>query len=185
MKTLAVLALFLALFLALYVLSSASAASVPDRCRSAAFRPFAAAVWDANWQRGAPPTHTIHAAHRRIECAPPGNRRAMQRTWQRDRGRYYVRRRAMLWRTRVTPFPGGGRWWAIPYWHVLCESGGNYFVGYAGAYGLTAPAWNGYGGLAYAPDAGSATPREQDAVAHRLWAAAGDSAWTPFEGGCL
>jgi hypothetical protein len=68
---------------------------------------------------------------------------------------------------------------------VVCESGANYYVGYAGAYGLTAPAWNGYGGLEFAATAGEASPREQDIVAHRLWKAAGDSAWSPFEGGCV
>jgi hypothetical protein len=175
----------LALAAVLFYLSAASAATTPLHCRIAAFRPFAAQVWDASWQRGAPKAHTIHVARERIACAPPGHRHAMKRIWNRERGDYYARRRAMLWRTRVTPFAGGGRWWSIPYQHVLCESGGDYFAGYAGAYGLTAPAWNGYGGQAFASTAGEASPREQDVVASRLWKAAGDSAWTPFEGGCL
>lgn len=175
----------LVLGLALTFVLAAGATTTPLRCRVESFRPFSAAVWSAPWERGAPPPATIHAKRRRVDCAPPGHRRAMIRTWERDRGRYYAHRQVMLWRTRVTPFAGDGRWWAIPYWHVVCESGGDYRVGYAGAYGLTAPAWNGYGGRAFASDAGSATPREQDIVAHRLWLAAGDSAWTPFESGCL
>lgn len=175
-----------AVALTLYVFAASAAAPkpTPARCTADAFRPFAAKVWAAPWQRGAPAPRTIAAKRGRVACAPPGHRAAMVRTWERDRRRYYAHRQVMLWRTRVTPFAGGGRWWAIPYWHVVCESGGDYHVGYAGAYGLTAPAWNGYGGRAFAANAGSATPREQDIVAHRLWEAAGDSAWTPYEGGC-
>lgn len=84
----------------------------------------------------------------------------------------------------MTPFHYAGHWWAAPYPIALCESGGDYHVGFAGAYGLIAPGWSAGGGLRFAPTAGEATPREQDLVAHRLFSRYGESPWAPFEGGC-
>lgn len=77
----------------------------------------------------------------------------------------------MLWRQRVTPFFYGGHWWAAPYPIALCESGGDYYVGPYGAYGLIME-----------PEYMS--PREQDLAAHRLYVQFGESPWAPYEGGC-
>lgn len=109
--------------------------------------------------------------------------KAMKATWLRDKLAFYETRRRELWRIRVTPFYGGGRFWAIPYCSVIAESGGDYYVGYAGAYGLISETWAAYGGAAFAGNAGEASPREQDLVAHRVYAANGSAAWSPFEGG--
>lgn len=46
----------------------------------------------------------------------------MKKEWQRDRlafGRYRALR-------RIAPYPGGGTYWAVPYYIVLCESGGSW-----------------------------------------------------------
>jgi len=98
--------------LALYVLSAAaSSAPTPPRCRVEAFRPFAAKVWAAPWQRGAPKPATIRAKRRRVACASPGHRGAMVRTWNRKRGVYYARRDHCLsgpvFAGRVSEFSGG------------------------------------------------------------------------------
>lgn len=87
------------------------------------------------------------------------------------------------WR-RATPFKGGGRRWATPYLIVLCESGGDPHIGYAGAYGLISPTWAYFGGTRYAPSAGSASKRQQDLIAAKVWARNGESAWQPFESAC-
>jgi hypothetical protein len=90
----------------------------------------------------------------------------------------------MLFRERVTPFFYAGHWWAAPYPIALCESGGDYYVGPAGAYGLIGPGWRTGGGAQFAATAGEATPREQDIVAHRLFSRYGEQPWAPFESGC-
>jgi hypothetical protein len=79
----------------------------------------------------------------------------------------------MLFRVRVTPFYYGGHWWAAPYPIALCESGGDYFVGPSGAYGLIPPfpQW--------------LSPREQDRIAHRLYVEQGEAPWAPYESGCM
>lgn len=146
----------------------------------------AAEVWaPSNWRRDHKPTKAIRQHRHQIRCAAgPHHRAAIRKRWTADRAAFYKHRRAMLWRARVTPFYGGGHWWAIPYWHVVCESGADYHIGYAGAYGLITPTWLSYGGGAYASSAGEASPREQDLIAHKVWIDNGDAAWTPFEGGC-
>lgn len=104
--------------------------------------------------------------------------------WARAKRRFYRHRQAELFRVRVTPFHYAGHDWAAPWPIALCESGGDYHVGFAGAYGLIAPGWSTGGGLEFAPSAGEATPRQQDIVAHRLYVRYGTAPWTPFEGGC-
>lgn len=75
------------------------------------------------------------------------------------------------WRERITPFHYAGHDWAAPYPIALCESGGNYYVGPYGAYGLIMePPWQ--------------SPRQQDLEAHRLYVESGEAPWAPFEGGC-
>lgn len=75
------------------------------------------------------------------------------------------------WRHRITPFCYDGHCWAVPYPIALCESGGNYYVGPYGAYGLIMePPW--------------LSPRQQDLAAHRLYREFGESPWAPFESAC-
>ncbi len=93
----------------------------PPQCTAKAFRPFSAAVWDLDqWERGKPPRKTILAQRQRLRCAPsPSHRQAMRKTWGADKLRYGRYRALRL----VAPYPGGGTWWAIPYYIVYCESG--------------------------------------------------------------
>jgi hypothetical protein len=147
---------------------------VPARCTIAPFRAFSGAVWRLEaWERGRPPAKVLAALRRRLSCAPSGHRRAMHRTWRRDKAAFYVKRRAMLWREEFKPFvyPDGTRW-AVPYPITWCESGGNYFVGPSGAYGLIPPfpQW--------------LPPRRQDEIAHRLYVEQGEGPWAPYESGC-
>jgi hypothetical protein len=79
----------------------------------------------------------------------------------------------MLWRERVKPFVyPDGKHWAVPYPIAWCESGGDYFVGPSGAYGLIPPFPQ------YLP------PRRQDEIAHRLYLEQGEGPWRPYESGC-
>jgi len=74
------------------------------------------------------------------------------------------------WRRKYKPFVyPSGRHWAAPYPVALCESGENYFVGPAGAYGLIlAPPWM--------------SPREQDEEAYHLLHTVGaEQAWFRWE----
>ena len=89
-----------------------------------------------------------------------------------ERARLHRERLAVV-RRRLKPFvyPDGKRW-AVPYPIAWCESGGNYFVGPSGAYGLIPPF----------PQYMS--PREQDRTALRLYREMGESPWAPYEGGC-
>lgn len=154
--------------------SSAARKPVPTRCTIGPFRAFSAAVWALNaWERGLPPEKVLAALERRLACAPPGHRRAMVRTWERDRAAFYAHRKAMLWLEEFKPFiyPSGKRW-AVPYPIAICESGENYFVGPSGAYGLIPPfpQW--------------LPPKRQDEIAHRLYEEQGEGPWAPYEGGC-
>ena len=81
--------------------------------------------------------------------------------------------RHRLWRERYKPFRyPDGRYWAVPYPIAWCESGGNYYVGPYGAYGLILEdPW--------------LPPRTQDKIAHRLYLEHGDAPWAPFESGCM
>lgn len=147
---------------------------IPAHCTIDSFRPFSAAVWRPGaWKRGNPPRAVIEAQRRRLGCAPPHHRAAMQRTWRRDAAAYFRHRHAMLWLEEFKPFvyPSGKRW-AVPYPIAVCESGENYFVGPSGAYGLIPPF----------PQYMS--PRAQDETAHRLYLEQGEGPWAPYEGGC-
>lgn len=98
--------------LAIYVLATTgSAAVIPDRCQVTTFRPFAAKVWQAEWQRGAPAERAIRAKRRRVACAPPGHRRAMLHIWSAERASYYARRAHCLsgpvFAGRISEFSGG------------------------------------------------------------------------------
>jgi len=70
----------------------------------------------------------------------------------------------------ITPYPGGGQCWAIPYSIVSCESGGQDVPNAQGS-----PA-KGYYQLEVG---GTGSRAEQDQAAHDLWAGgAGASNWT-------
>lgn len=144
---------------------------IPPRCTAQAFESFSERVWRLDrWQRGKPRPKALQARRRRLSCAPRPHRRAMKRTWARDRvsyGRYREFR-------QVAPYPGGGTWWAIPYYIVACESGGSWSAynpsGAAGPYQLLG--W----GAPYPAD----TWREKMAnhrIAAGLWDDYGNSPW--------
>jgi hypothetical protein len=154
-----------------------AAKPVPERCTAAAFRPFAATVWSASWRRGAPAPAALRAERRRIQCAPPAHRAAMRRIWDRERAAYNDKRRAMLWRERVTPYYCGGTWWATECTIPLHESG--YGSGGGNLYGML-DAWALHGCTAFAPTAWEATKREQDICASRHWADYGRGGWPSY-----
>jgi hypothetical protein len=148
----------------------------PPKLSLPAFEKFAQSVWEKpRWERGAPKAKTIAAARQFIYCSRgSGKRGELKQRWEVLRGTFYAHRSAMLWRERVAPFPGGGRWWALPYGIVICESGGNYGFPY-GAYSILDPAWREWGGKT--AHAGEASKREQDRVAHVGWGLYGEGAW--------
>jgi len=70
--------------------------------------------------------------------------------------------------------------YTIPAYIVQCESGGNYSAvnptsGAGGAYQILPSTWQAYGGQGLPQDA---SPAEQGAIAAKIWAAQGPSAWT-------
>jgi muramidase (phage lysozyme) len=63
---------------------------------------------------------------------------------------------------------------------VQCESGGNWHAvnpssGAGGAYQIMPSTWRAYGGTGLPQDA---SPGEQSAIASKIWAASGPSAWS-------
>jgi hypothetical protein len=70
-----------------------------------------------------------------------------------------------------------GTWNAV----ATCESGGNWATntgnGYYGGLQFSQSTWDAYGGTNYAPLASEASPAEQIAIAERVLAAQGPSAW--------
>lgn len=147
---------------------------LPRICTAQAFRPFSERVWRPSaWDRGNPPQNVLEAVRKREDCAPAGHREAMKAMWAKDREAYFRHRSQILWRKRVKPFvyPDGSHW-AVPYPIAWCESGGNYYAGPSGAYGLIPP-FPQY-----------MAPRRQDEIAHRLYLEQGEGPWAPYEGGC-
>jgi transglycosylase-like protein len=156
---------------------------IPPRCTAQAFESFSERVWRLDrWRRGKPRPKALQARRRRLSCARDAHRRAMKRTWARDRvryGRYRVYR-------QVAPYPGPGsgppspadrRWWSVP-WYVVCgESGGDFTINTDGAYQIIPSTWAAYGGLEFAPYPAAATPLEQHIVAARIREGAGLGAW--------
>jgi hypothetical protein len=152
----------------------------PARCpqglvQAPKFKPWSHSIWSLDrWQRGQPSKKVIQHQRVEVKCAAgPGNRKSIRRIWERDQRNYFVWRSKRLWRERVKPFvyPDGTRW-AVPFPIAWCESGGNYFVGPSGAYGLIPP-FPQY-----------LSPRQQDEIAHRLYVEQGEGPWAPYESGC-
>jgi hypothetical protein len=136
---------------------------------------FAEDVWSPDrWRRGDPPAKTIDAWRLKLHCAPPNWQKRLKQRWRELQGEYFDRRRAELWRRRVTPFCSSGTCYALPVPLVICESGGNYGFTY-GAYSILDPAWSAWGGET--AHAGEASKREQDFVAHRGYSRYGESPW--------
>jgi len=143
-----------------------------------AFETFAQKTWKkSRWEREKPKAVTIAAAHHRFTCAAgAGDRKAMKRSWALYRRIFYKHRRGELWRSRVTPYCEGGRCYAIPFYIVDCESGGDY-----GAQNPTSSARGAYQLLdtTYATYCRSCdwSKRDQDRAAHRLYVDAGAGPW--------
>lgn len=182
----AVLAVCLMSMLALP--ATAGSEAVPERCLTESFRPFAAQVWDAPWQRGAPTMRVIQEKRQRIACAPDSHRGAMLRIWDRRRDAYYAFRTRKKRQARIDALTPYGAW-AIPGYIVSCESGGDfraYNEGYephgpgtgpGGAYQIIWQTWNAYAPRQFVNYAREATPLEQHLVAGRIWDDVGSSAW--------
>lgn len=140
------------------------------------FKPFSETVWSLeSWDRGQPPKSTITAQRKKLKCAAgPGHLKKMQELWQKDKRHYKKHREKMIWITEVTPFYGGGEWWAIPYSMVLCESSGvNFTYGY---YSMLDPAWHEWsGGLG--GHAGEYSKHLQDKAASVGWDIYREGAW--------
>lgn len=161
--------------------STHSAELVPVRCTIGPFRPFSAAVWAFDhWRRGKPPERTIQAERRRLRCAPPGHRRAMQRTWRKDERAFYEHRhakRVQMRRLRYLPEAcGGGVRSAIPCSIMWCESGGSYTADNptSTAYGKYQMLASTYAAYCRACDW---SPADQDYAAYTLYRAAGSRPW--------
>lgn len=145
-------------------------------------------VWKTSrWRRGDPPAKTIKAWKLKQHCLSPGWQKKLKQRWRELQGAYFDRRRAELWRQRVTPFYGcttfSCGWYAIPTVYVDCESGGRGGP-YPNIYGIISPTWGNYGGYRYAGSAEEASFREQSLIAGAIWDDVGSAAWAPFEGGC-
>ena len=74
----------------------------------------------------------------------------------------------------------GSGGYSIPSSIVQCESGGNYHAvnpssGAGGAYQIMPSTWAAYGGTGLPQNA---SPAEQNAIAAKIWAASGPSAWS-------
>jgi peptidoglycan hydrolase-like protein with peptidoglycan-binding domain len=70
--------------------------------------------------------------------------------------------------------------YSIPSGIVMCESGGNWHAvnpttGAGGAYQILPSTWAAYGGAGLPQDA---SPAEQSAIAAKIWASSGPSAWS-------
>jgi hypothetical protein len=113
--------------------------------------------------------------------APP---QAVRKTAARRPHRIHrVRPHRPLRRRRHSHSPstlGSSHGYSIPASIVMCESGGNYSAvnpttGAGGAYQILPSTWAAYGGAGLPQDA---LPAEQDAIAAKIYAAAGASQWS-------
>lgn len=123
----AVVALAMAGIVATTAASESSSQSIPPTCTAQTFRAFSAKVWDVeHWQRGKPGKNSpaIKAQRRRLKCAPPHHRVAMQRIWHRDQAAFFARRGHCLsgpvFAGLVSEFSGGATADGV---HVATEPG--------------------------------------------------------------
>jgi len=122
-------------------------------------------------------------------AATPWHKRRMRQLERQARKAHRERRRDRLHRQRerreLLPYRGpDGRRWAIPWYIVRCESGGNFRARNpvstaGGAYQIIDSTWYAYGGSRYADShpAAVAPKREQHRVAARVLAGQGLGAW--------
>lgn len=152
----------------------------PARCTAKAFRPFSRSVWRLpNWERGAPPVEVIQAQRRRLRCAGPGNRKAMQKRWSQDHRLYvHYRRRQLAAQDEIQSTidaVGMGTLEAI----AACESGGSPTAvsasgTYRGKYQFDYGTWASVGGSG---DPAAAPEAEQDYRAALLYLRSGSAPW--------
>jgi len=101
----------------------------------------------------------------------------MKARWQAERSAFYARRKAERERLRYTPYEGpGGSRWAIPYYIVSCESGGDYGAvnGSSGARGAYQMMPSTYAAYCSACDWSKA---DQDRAAYVLYREQGGGPW--------
>jgi hypothetical protein len=140
------------------------------------FRPFSEAVWNRDhWKRAEVSKSILDAKAHKLHCAAgPGHVASMKKEWSKDQSAFDHVRKGKLWVLKHKPYiyPDGKRW-AAPYPIAWCESGGDYFVGPSGAYGLIPP-FEQY-----------LAPKVQDEIAYQLMQEGKEySAWVEWEGDC-
>jgi hypothetical protein len=100
----------------------------------------------------------------------------LKHRWRELQKAFYTHRHAEQLRQAVTPYPGAGRFWPIPYYIVACESGGDY-----NAQNPTSSARGAFQMLdtTYATYCSACdwSPADQDLAAHRLYVEAGSGPW--------
>lgn len=163
--------------------SSAESApsSLPPSCHNhpvtaSEFRNFAEAVWNRDhWERSVVSKSVLDAKAHKLHCAAgPGHVASMKTKWSKAKSDFARFRKRKMWALEYKPYiyPDGTHW-AAPYPIAWCESGGDYYVGPSGAYGLVPPL----------PQ--YQTPKAQDEIAHRLMEEGLEySAWVEWEGSC-
>ena len=107
----------------------------PPQCTAQTFKPFSADVWSLKqWKRREVPSKTLKAERERLRCAAsPSHRKAMKRTWRRDKREFKVYQRQRFQERReqleLTPYAFGEptiERVAIPPYVVECETQGYY-----------------------------------------------------------
>lgn len=150
------------------------------------FSSFSSTVWHPKrWRRGAPKRKTIKAQRRALRCMPgPARLRSARKRWRADKRTYNrhrkrrleqrrARKRRQAYLSKISP-PGAETLAAIR----ECESGGDYSTntgnGFYGAYQFSLSTWASVGGSGLPS---SASPREQDVRAAKLYRSQGSSPW--------
>lgn len=146
-------------------------------CMASSFGDFASWAFRLDrWPHPHPSAAALRKKRHRFDCAPSATHRGtMVKRWvdARERLRVYAEYRTIAPYAGncngSPPGPADGCYWAIP-WYIVCgESGGDFYVNLDGAYQIIPSTWASAGGLAYAPTAGQATPMAQHVIAAKLW----------------
>lgn len=143
---------------------------------------FVAKVWDKNrWKRNKVKKSTIRFYNSLKNCSPARSP-IIKKKWNTARKIFYRHSKKMEYWHKITPYKGGGKRWAIPYYIVVCESGArlNSAAAPSGAYGLLRSTWHQFRSKrARKYHMPYVAPKiEQDKVAHILWKRYGGSPWT-------
>jgi hypothetical protein len=139
-------------------------------------------VWHKKrWQKTVPNARAS-TTYKKILVNHPQRSVTIKKKWKEAQKSYLKHKKQMTWWHKITPFKGGGRRWAIPYYIVVCESGARLFSSAApsGAYGLIEATWQQFRSKkASKYSMPYLAPKiEQDRVAHILWTRYGGSPWT-------